>query len=251
MEKKNKIYFASDCHLGVPNHEASLKREKHFVKWLENAAKDASEIYLLGDLFDFWFEYRTVVPKGFTRLLGCLSRITDNGTPIYFFTGNHDMWCFDYLEKECGLKIYRHPIVKDISGKRFMIGHGDGLGKGDFGYKLLKGIFANKLCQKLFAMLHPSLGIGIALYFSHKSRIANGKSDEIFLGEEGERLIKYCMAQLEESHYDFFIFGHRHLPLDIKLNQNSRYINTGEWVKSFSYAVFDESGLRLEYDPIG
>ena len=246
MEKGKKIYFASDFHLGVPDYAASLVREKRVVKWLDEIKKDAAEIYLMGDLFDFWFEYRHAVPKGFVRLLGKMAEISDLGIPIHVFTGNHDMWLFDYLPKEIGVKLYRKPIIKEYGDKKFYLGHGDGLGPDDHGYKFIKKVFANPLCQWLFARLHPNLGIGMAHYWSKKSRIANGTKDEVFLGEEKERLIIYCREQLKKQHFDYFIFGHRHLPLDIKLNDKSRYINLGEWVHYFTYAVFDGQELALK-----
>jgi UDP-2,3-diacylglucosamine hydrolase len=241
-----KIYFVSDSHLGVPSHESSLEREKVLVKWLDEISEDAEEIFLLGDIFDFWFEYRTVVPKGFVRLLGKLAELSDRGIPVHYFTGNHDMWTFGYFEKELGVKVYRHPIIRTFNEKLFLIGHGDGLGPGDTGYKFLKKVFSNRVCQKLFSWLHPGFGTGLALYFSRKSRIANGPADEIFLGEERERLITFCKETLDETHFHYFIFGHRHLPLDIRVGPNSRYINTGDWVTQYSYAAFDGRELSLE-----
>jgi UDP-2,3-diacylglucosamine hydrolase len=240
-----KIYFASDFHLGVPDYEKSLIREKKIVQWLNSIKKDAEELYLLGDVFDFWFEYKTVVPRGYVRLLGKLAEISDAGIPIYYFTGNHDMWTFDYLEKELKIKIYREPIQKEYNGKKFYIGHGDGLGPGDHGYKFIKKVFASPVSQWLFARLHPNFGIGIAEYFSKKSRIATGISDEKFLGEEKEWLIIHSKELLERKHYDYLIFGHRHLPLDIKINESSRYINLGDWIKYFSYGVFDGEEFKL------
>lgn len=242
-----KIYFASDFHLGVPSYEKSLEREKLLVKWLDEIKDDASEIYLMGDLFDFWFEYKHAVPKGFVRLLGKIAEITDSGIPITLFTGNHDMWMFDYLPKEIGVKIYREPIERTFENKTFYLGHGDGLGPGDKGYKFIKKVFANKFCQWLFARLHPNLGIGMANFWSKKSRIANGTNDEKFLGEENEWLIIYAKEILQKKHFDYFIFGHRHLPLDINLPNNSKYINLGEWINYFSYAVFDGNNLELKY----
>lgn len=241
-----KIYFSSDQHLGVPNYEASLIREKHVVKWLDMAQKDAAAIYLLGDLFDFWFEYKTAIPKGYIRVLGKIAEITDSGIPVYLFTGNHDMWMFDYLPKEIGVEIHRDPIVREYNGKRFFIGHGDGLGPGDYGYKFIKKVFRNKFCQWAFARLHPNFGIGLANFFSSKSRLANAGSDKEFLGEENEWLAIYAKEQLQKEHYDYFIFGHRHLPLDLDLTHGSRYINLGEWVSDFTYATFDGSTLSLE-----
>jgi len=246
MENGKKIYFASDFHLGVPSYESSLEREKKVVRWLEHIRVDAAEIYLVGDVFDFWFEYKTAVPRGFVRLLGKIAEITDSGIPIHFFTGNHDMWTFDYLEKECGVKVYRQPIKIEYNGKKFFIGHGDGLGPGEASYKILKGIFASKLCQWAFARLHPNLGIGIANIWSKRSRISNAGYDEIFHGEEKEILVIFCRNELKKSHFDYFIFGHRHLVLDITVGENSRYINLGEWVTSSTYAVFDGKKLELK-----
>jgi UDP-2,3-diacylglucosamine hydrolase len=241
-----KLYFASDQHLGVPTHEASLKRERHFIKWLDMAKADADAIYLLGDLFDFWFEYKTAVPKGYIRVLGKLAEITDSGIPVYLFTGNHDMWMFDYLPKEIGVEIFRDPIEREYNGKQFYIGHGDGLGPGDHGYKFIKKIFRNKFCQWAFARLHPNFGIGLANFFSGKSRLANAGSDKDFLGEENEWLAIYAKEQLKRKHFDYFLFGHRHLPLDMKVGEGSRYINLGEWVTDFTFAVFDGENLTLK-----
>ena len=239
----SKIYFASDLHLGVPNKEKSLEREKLFVQWLNEIKRDAEAIYLLGDIFDFWFEYKKAVPKGYVRLLGKLAEISDSGIPIHIFTGNHDMWLFDYLEDEINAHIYREPIEISIKGKRFFISHGDGLGPGDNGYKLIKKIFKNKLCQWLFERIHPNLGISIAQYWSKKSRIANGEKDESYYGEK-EWLTQFCKEKMKTIEVDYFIFGHRHLPLEVDLGNNTIYINLGEWVNYNSYAVFD--GKRLE-----
>ncbi|MBS4014671.1 MAG: UDP-2,3-diacylglucosamine diphosphatase [Bacteroidetes bacterium] len=245
-----KVYFLSDSHLGIPNHTESLKREKHIVSFLDSIKNDASELFLLGDIFDFWFEYKTVVPKGFVRLLGKLAELSDSGINIHYFTGNHDMWAFRYFEKELGVKMYRKPICANINNKQFLIGHGDGLGPGDNGYKRLRKIFASRICQKLFSYIHPGFGTKIALFFSKKSRLANGISDEIFLGEEKERLIQYCKDVLRKEHYDFFLFGHRHLPMEIQIKKDVKYINTGDWFKNYSYVVWDGEKLELKYFPI-
>jgi UDP-2,3-diacylglucosamine hydrolase len=247
LKEHKKIYFASDFHLGVPTHEVSLAREKRIVKWLDEIKKDAEEIYLMGDLFDFWFEYKYTVPKGFVRLLGKIAELSDAGIPITLFTGNHDMWMFDYLPKELGITIYREPITRTYNGKKFYLGHGDGLGPGDHGYKFIKSVFANPVCQWLFERLHPNFALRIANYWSHKSRISNGPKDEQFKGEDGEWLVSYSKDVLKKEHFDYFIFGHRHLPLDIKLSENSRYVNLGEWVNYESYAVFDGKNLELKY----
>jgi UDP-2,3-diacylglucosamine hydrolase len=240
-----KIYFASDFHLGVPSYEKSLEREKLIVKWLDEIKHDAEEIYLMGDVFDFWFEYRHSVPKGFIRLLGKIAEITDSGIPVHFFTGNHDMWMFDYLPKELNITIHRSPISKVFNDKKLYLGHGDGLGPGDQGYKFIKKLFSNKLAQWMFARIHPNFGIGMANFWSRKSRVSNGPKDEKFHGEENEWLVIYSKKILEKEHFDYFIFGHRHLPLDIKLSEQSRYINLGEWVNFNSYAVFDGNELKL------
>ena len=241
----SKIYFASDLHLGVPNREKSLVREKLFVKWLDDIKSDAEAIYLVGDIFDFWFEYKKAVPKGYVRLLGKLAEFSDSNIPIHIFTGNHDMWLFDYLEDEINAHIYREPIEVSLKGKRFFIGHGDGLGPGDNGYKLIKKIFKNKLCQWLFERIHPNLGISIAQYWSKKSRIANGKKNESYYGEK-EWLTQFCKQKMKTIEVDYFIFGHRHLPLEVDLGNNMTYINLGEWVNYNSYAVFDGKKLELK-----
>jgi len=246
--KKN-IYFASDFHLGAPDIESSRKREKQIVDWLTHIQPKAKEIFLVGDLFDFWFEYKKAIPKGFVRLQGKIAELTDSGIPVTVFTGNHDMWMFDYLPKELGVTLYREPIKREFNGKKFLIGHGDGLGPGDNGYKFIKKVFANRLSQWLFARLHPNLGIGLADYWSGKSRKANRGEDEKFLGEENEWLAIYCKEYLKQEHMDYFIFGHRHLPLDLRVGENSRYINLGEWINYNSYAVFDGKELKLtSYD---
>lgn len=247
MNIKTNIYFASDFHLGAPNYDDSLKREKMIVKWLDEISHDAKEIYLVGDIFDFWFEYKHTIPKGFVRLQGKIAELTDKGIDIFVFRGNHDMWIFDYIPKELGVKMVEGNLVKTIGGKKFLIGHGDGLGPGDYGYKFIKKVFANKLCQWAFARLHPNLGMGIANYWSHKSRKVNAGYDEKFLGEENEWLAIFAKDYLKKEHIDYFIFGHRHLPFEIKLNEKSTYMNLGEWINYNSYAVFDGEKLSLKY----
>ena len=247
MEKKpTRIYFVSDIHLGTPNREESLKREKRLVQWLDQIKADATELFVVGDLFDFWFEYKRAVPRGYVRVLGKLAELSDSGIPITFFTGNHDMWIFDYIPSEIGAKLYREPIAREWNGKRFYIGHGDGLGPGDHGYKFIKKVFANKLCQWLFARLHPNFGIWLADYFSKSSRAKTGGDDAKFLGEENEWLVLYCKEVLESEHFDYFIFGHRHLPLDLDVGKSSKYLNLGDWLKYYTYAVFDGKNLELK-----
>lgn len=246
MSKPLKIYFASDFHLGVPNYEQSLEREKRVVRWLEMVRHDADEIYLVGDVWDFWFEYQSAVPRGSVRLLGKLAELSDSGIKLHFFTGNHDLWTFGYLEKEIGMKVYRKPIQREINGKKYFIGHGDGLGPGDKGYKRMKKLFTNPLCQWLFARVHPNLSIGVGNYFSQRSRIANVDEDKKFLGDN-EWLTQYAHRKLEEKHYDYFIFGHRHLPLQIALNDQSTYFNLGEWIHYNSYGEITEDRFELKF----
>jgi UDP-2,3-diacylglucosamine hydrolase len=239
-----KIYFASDFHLGVPDDASSLARERRIVAWLDMIKHDAHSIYLLGDIFDFWFEYRHAIPKGFIRLQGKLAELRDAGIPIAFFTGNHDMWMFDYFPKELGIPIYREPQALHVGQQKLLIGHGDGLGPGDRTYKLLKKFFNSPVCQWLFARIHPNLGISIANLWSRSSRISNTEGDESFKGEEGEYLWVYCNEMEKTDHHDFYVFGHRHLPLDLKVGEHSRYINIGEWVNYNTYAVYD--GVQVE-----
>ena len=240
-----KIYFASDQHLGAPTPAASRPREARFVAWLDAVKVDADAIFILGDLFDFWFEYKTVVPKGFVRVLGKLAEISDSGIPIHFFTGNHDMWMTDYLKTELNVSVYHEPQVFFFSGKKFLIGHGDGLGPGDTGYKRMKKVFRAPLSKWLFRWLHPDLGVRLAQYLSVKNKLISGDADVKFLGEENEWLVQYTRRKLTTEHFDFFIFGHRHLPLDIQLREDSRYINLGDWIRYYTYGVFDGEKFDL------
>jgi UDP-2,3-diacylglucosamine hydrolase len=234
-----KVYFSSDNHLGAPTQEESRPREIRFVKWLDEIKEDAAAIFLLGDLFDFWFEYKHAVPKGFVRVLGKLAEIKDSGIPIYFFVGNHDLWMQDYFEDELNIPVFHKPQEFEFNNKTFLVGHGDGLGPGDHGYKRMKKVFTNPFSKWLYRWLHPDLGIPLAQYFSVKNKAISGDQEQKFLGEDKEWLIQYCRRKLEEKHYDYFLFGHRHLPLEIDLNGKSTYINTGDWIDFYTYAVFD------------
>lgn len=241
------IYFASDFHLGIDARRTSQERENEIVQWLDQIKADATEIFLVGDIFDFWFEYRKVIPKGFLRLQGKLAELRDAGITLHLFTGNHDMWMFDYFEKELSLKIYRSSIERTIGEKSFFIGHGDGLGPGDHGYKLIKKIFANRWCQRAFGVLPPYFGMSMAHFWSRKSRESNREVRD-FLGKDEEWLIQYCERKLKSNHYDYFIFGHRHLPIDYTLsNGKSKYINLGEWMNFNSYASFDGKEVKLHF----
>ena len=242
-----KVYFASDNHLGAPTREKSLPREKQFVRWLDQAGQDAAAIFLLGDLFDFWFEYKYVVPRGFTRTLGKLAELSDSGVPVHYFVGNHDLWMNGYFEEELGIPVYHGPRQFKLNDKDFFIGHGDGLGPGDKGFKRMKKVFTNPVAQWFFRWLHPDLGVRLAQYFSVKNRLISGEEDVRFLGEDQEWLVQYARRKLSQQHFDFFVFGHRHLPLDIALNDHSRYVNLGDWIQYYSYGVFDGEDLRLEY----
>lgn len=245
-EAGKKIYFVSDCHLGIPDYTQSLEREKKLVRWLDWIQSDAEELYILGDLFDFWFEYKTVVPKGYIRLFGKLAELVDKGIKITLFTGNHDMWMFGYLQEELGIEIIRHPVEKQINGMSLYIGHGDGLGKGDYGYKFIKKVFANKVCQWLFARLHPNFAIGLGLFFSRRSRLSRGDKDYTTRGDEYERLLNFTKAISENTNLDAVILGHRHLPFDKKVNDKTRYINLGDWLVHFTYLEISGKEITLK-----
>lgn len=249
-KEKKKIYFASDFHLGIPDYEGSLQREKKVVEWLDRSKADALEFYLMGDIFDFWFEYKTVVPKGYVRLMGKIAEITESGIPVYIFIGNHDIWAFGYLEKELKVSLHRHPEIKELLGSKFYLAHGDGLGPGDHGYKMLKKVFSNRFNQWLFRWLHPDIGTRMALYFSRKSRLAHdireNKPDYVN-SIENEMLYKYTMSLVNEGlQVDYFLFGHRHRPVDLKINQSARLIILGDWLTHFTYAEFDGQILELK-----
>lgn len=250
LPSDKKIYFISDFHLGAPDYASSLQREKIIVQFLDEIKKDVAEIFLVGDMFDFWYEYRKVVPKGYVRLLGKLAELADAGIPMHFFVGNHDMWMRDYLQTELNIPIYMEPKEFERNGKKFLVGHGDGLGPGDHGYKRLKKIFRNPACKWLFGILPPVMGMGLANYLSRRSRVQTGAREEIFLGEDKEWLIIYSKEVLQEKNIDFFVFGHRHLPIDYRLSvingHSGRYINLGDWIRYYTYAVFDGENLQLK-----
>ncbi|MEN9548372.1 MAG: hypothetical protein RIR12_963 [Bacteroidota bacterium] len=246
QKKSNKIYFLSDFHLGAPTHAASLEREKQLVLFLDEIKAAAAEIFLVGDMFDFWYEYKTVVPKGYVRLLGKLAELADAGIQLHFFVGNHDMWMKDYFQQELSMPVYFEPKDFERNGKTFLIGHGDGLGPGDHGYKRLKKVFRSPISQWLFGIFPPKLGIGLANYMSRRSRAQAGATEETFLGEEKEWLIIYSKEVLKQKKIDFFVFGHRHLPIDYRLAEEARYINLGDWINYCTYAVFDGQNLELK-----
>ena len=242
---KEKIYFISDVHLGLYPESKSLEREKLIVHFLNEIKDQAAELYLLGDIFDFWHEYEHVVPKGFIRFLGKLSELTDSGTKLYFFSGNHDIWAYSYFKIEFGAEIHHKPLIREFNGLCYFLAHGDGLGPGDFGYKLLKSIFRSKLLQFLFARLHPNFAMWLGKTWSKNSRYSKGIVAEPFQGEEREQQIVFAKETLKKEHFDVFIFGHRHIPFDVQLGEKSRVINLGDWIYSFTYGVIDEGKFYL------
>ncbi len=246
LPEGKKIYFASDFHLGIPDRATSLAREKRICKWLDDIAKDAEQLYLVGDLFDTWFEYRNVVPKGYTRFMGKLAELSDAGLHIEAFTGNHDLWMRGYFEDELNIPVHHHPVEREFNNKRFFIGHGDGLGPGDHGYKFLKKVLRSPLSQWLYRRIHPDTGVGLAGWFSRLGPKHNIEEDP-FLGPEKEWLVQFCLATLNEKHFDYFIFGHRHIAIEYPLPQNSLYVNLGDWIRYYSYGVFDGNDLKLKY----
>ncbi|MFC5283113.1 UDP-2,3-diacylglucosamine diphosphatase [Pedobacter alpinus] len=245
MDKTN-YYFASDFHLGAPSYKSSREREAKLVAWLNYIKEDAAAVFLMGDVFDFWFEYSTVIPKGYVRLLGKLAELSDAGTKIYFFKGNHDMWVFDYFEKELNATIVSDELILELNGKRFFLHHGDGLGKGDDAYKILKNFFRSSFCQWLFARLHPNLGIGIANYWSQKSRLANNKKETYLHIDREKDWVANYYQQLKDQYgdVDYLILGHRHFPVTLPI-EKAQYINLGEWVNFTTYAVFDGISIKL------
>ncbi|MGA0558115.1 UDP-2,3-diacylglucosamine diphosphatase [Larkinella sp. VNQ87] len=240
------VYFASDFHLGMPTPGVSRERERRVIRWLDTVRTDAEAIFLVGDVFDFWFEYREVIPKGFSRLQGKLAELADSGLKIVLFKGNHDLWMADYFTEEMGIPVYRLPRTYEIAGKRFLIGHGDGLGPGDFKYKQLKKVFENPLARWLFSWLHPDIGVTFGNGWSRRRKEAEQHKTELFKGEAYEWIFQYCREVEARQHHDYYIFGHRHLALDLAVNETSRYINLGEWINhKNTYARFDGQTTQL------
>ncbi len=255
--KARKLYFSSDQHFGVPDRVSSRKREDLFVQWLDRISEDAAAVFLMGDLFDFWFEYGTVVQKGYVRLLGKLAEMTDAGIPVYFFRGNHDIWAFRYLEDEIGLKLFRREEIMEFEGKKFFLAHGDGLGPGDRGYKFLKAVFENKINQALFRWVHPDIATSMGLFWSRRSRYAHEAKeqkkprlpkDPNLEAIRKQRLPVFAAEKLKEMpDINYFIFGHWHYPVLFPLNESCNYVNLGDWITFFSYAEFDGLEMKLNY----
>lgn len=245
LEKGKHLYFASDFHLGAPTAESSNLREKKIIEWFDQVRSDAAAIFLVGDIFDFWFEYRKVVPKGFIRFQSKLLELRDEGIPIYFFTGNHDAWFFDYFPKEFDIPVFKKPIVLEVGEQRLYVGHGDGLGPGDRLYKVLKKIFNGKFPQFLFKWIHPDIGVALAHRWSNNSRLAGSADDFGFQSKEKEWLWQFSREVESRQHHDFYIFGHRHIPLELKVSDDSTYVNLGEWVTNYTYAKYDGQKTQL------
>jgi len=242
VEPGKNIYFLSDAHLGSPDYKSSLQREKRLVSFLKQIQSSASDIFFLGDLFDFWFEYRRVVPRGFTRLLGTLSELSDAGIRLHFFTGNHDIWLFDYLENEIGMTVYRRPARLTLGQKEFFLAHGDGFDETDHRFKIIKKIFTCRILQWGFSRLHPNFAIWLAHSWSNRSREKHGEDP---FREEEEPMVKYARKHLLNRGYDYLIFGHRHCPVNYPLDDHTRLIILGDWLTHFSYAMFDGDTVTL------
>ncbi|MDC0584385.1 UDP-2,3-diacylglucosamine diphosphatase [Bacteroidales bacterium] len=241
-----KIYFASDIHLGMYPIEESKERERKLVNWISSIQDEMSELYLLGDIFDFWHEYKYVIPKGFSRFMGKIAELTDKGIPVHFFTGNHDVWMYGYFKDELGVEIHKYPIEKVINGKKFLLGHGDGIVKEDWSYNILKKIFATPSLQWLFARLHPNLALWFGANWSKHSRYSKGLAPEGYLGDDNEFQVKHAINTLKTTHYDYIIWGHRHLPMDATINEKTHLINLGDWIYNFTYACFDGNNVRVD-----
>ncbi len=244
LEPGKKAYWASDFHLGTPGQEESREREDLLVSWLDSIKEDAGAIFLVGDIFDFWFEYKNLIPKGFIRFQGKLAEIVDSGIPVFLFTGNHDMWMFDYFSVELGITPIREDVDVQINDHTFLIGHGDGVGPGDHFYKFLKAFFRNKLCQLLFSILPNRISFGIAIGWSRGSRKSHGENDKTFHGEKESQII-YARSLEEAKHHDYYIFGHRHILMQHRINEKSEFINLGDWISHYSYAEYDGDKLKL------
>ena len=240
-----KSYFASDFHLGVPSYEDSLAREKRIVRWLSEIESDCETLFLMGDVFDFWYEYTTVVPKYYTRLLGKLASMTDAGTKIYFFKGNHDMWTFDYLQKEIGLVVIDEELLVTIGNSNFYLHHGDALWKGEASYIFIRKLFRSRWAIWLFHRLHPNFGIGLAKYLSVSSRKKNSVKDQLDIPLEKEYQYQFAMDHSAKNDVDYYIFGHRHKPMDVTIGDNARLINLGDWITKNTYAVLEDNNVTL------
>ena len=246
LDPGKKVYFASDQHFGIPNATESRKREDRFIRWMDEIKADAQIIFLMGDLFDFWHEWKYVVPKGYIRVLGKIAELKDSGIEIYFFVGNHDLWMKNYFQEELGIPVFFEKQYFEINNRQFLLAHGDGLGPGDKGYKRMKKVFTNPLAQWAFRWLHPDIAMRIANYMSQKNKMISGDEDKQFLGEDKEFLILYSKEKLKTEKINYFVYGHRHLPMVLDLSPDSKYVNLGDWISYFTYGVFDGNSFALE-----
>ncbi len=240
------VYIVSDAHLGAPDSASSRQRERLLVDWLDTIAPDAAEIILLGDLFDFWFEWRHVVPKGYVRLLGKLAELTDSGLKITAFAGNHDLWYRDYFKDELGIPVHHGPVSREWFGKRYYLAHGDGLGPGQRGYKFMKAVFTNRLAHWLFSrLIHPSFAVKLATASSKASRQAHAEFDDIDKGPQ-EYLYQYVRDRIADGDsHDYFVFGHRHLPNHMQMSASQELLVLGDWIRQFTYIEISADGPRL------
>lgn len=245
MSEKGKIYFVSDVHLGAPALNNNRERELLFTRWLDEIKDDISELYLMGDIFDFWYEYKKVVPRGFTRVLGRIADFSDRGIPVHFFTGNHDLWVFNYLTEETGAMVHHKEIIKEIRGKKFFLAHGDGLDKSDTGYLLLKRLFTNKTLQWLFSRLHPNFAFWLAHKWSASSRLSKSDIEADFMVNQ-DGMYKFAADFLTSTPLDYFVMGHRHQLALAKMNEKTTFVLLGEWIGTFSYGVFDGEKFELK-----
>lgn len=246
LDPGKKVYFASDQHFGIPNATESRKREDRFIRWMDEIKADAQIIFLMGDLFDFWHEWKYVVPKGYIRVLGKIAELKDSGIEIYFFVGNHDLWMKNYFQEELGIPVFFEKQYFEINNRQFLLAHGDGLGPGDKGYKRMKKVFTNPLAQWAFRWLHPDIAMRIANYMSQKNKMISGDEDKQFLGEDKEFLILYSKEKLKTEKINYFVYGHRHLPMVLDLSPDSKYVNLGDWISYFTYGVFDGNSFALK-----
>jgi len=251
MNVRDKIYFVSDMHLGSPVFDDPRSSEKRLVRWLDSIRDEAKALYLLGDIFDFWFEYKQAVPRGFTRFLGKLAELSDAGVEIHYFIGNHDIWVYDYLPGEIGLVLHKEPFITEIFGKTFYLAHGDGLGDSSHSFKLIRWIFHNRTCQVLYRAIHPDLGIKFGYLWAKHSRRKEWEHPLPYLGEDREHLVLYAKSCLQtHPEIDYFVFGHRHIVLDLMLNVQTRMMILGDWLQHFTYAVFDGEELVLKFNKV-
>ena len=243
MVEKNS-YFASDFHLGLGTYEESLAREKKIIAWIESKEATAAAFYFVGDIFEFWFEYTHVCPKNFLRFFAKILDLRTKNIEVHFFIGNHDLWMYEYFEKELDVRVHRQPLQMHLGGREFFIAHGDGLGKGDYGYKLLKKIFLNPLFIFLFKMLSPEIAMRLALLASDTSR-KNASDGNKSAAEKNKILIDFSKDCAQKMPIDYFIFGHKHAPMCEKMDAFT-FVNLGDWLTDFTYAVWNGENLRLE-----